>query len=117
MKILADENIPKLVVIALRERGHDVAWGSEGSRGVRDTEVLARSVTEQRLLITFDKDFGELVWKYGQKASCGVLLFRIGLLSPEDAAQTIVNIIEGRDDWQGHFSVVDDTQIRMIPLQ
>lgn len=117
MKILANENIPKSAVYELRHRGHDVLWIREGFRGTADSDVLLRSVDEQRLLITFDKDFGELVWKSGQKASCGVILFRIETTSPEDVTNFIVKTIEGRDDWQGHFSVADNSQIRMVPLQ
>ena len=55
MKLLANENVPGDVVALLRRRGHDVAWVRTDSPGVSDADVLARSVQEGRLLITFDK--------------------------------------------------------------
>ena len=78
MRLLADENFPRLVVQELRSRGHDLVWISEETPGISDREVLARATTEGRILITFDKeDFGELIFRDKQKAPFGVILFRI----------------------------------------
>ena len=61
MHLLADENFPRLVVQELRSRGHDVVWVSEERSGISDSEVLTFATTNERLLITFDKeDFGKL---------------------------------------------------------
>ncbi|MBI2437584.1 MAG: DUF5615 family PIN-like protein [Lentisphaerae bacterium] len=75
MKLLADENVAGDIVSLLRQRGHDVAWIRQDCPGSADDYVLARSAREQRLLLTFDKDFGELVWRGGQDASAGAVLF------------------------------------------
>jgi|ERR1019366_8426548 predicted nuclease of predicted toxin-antitoxin system len=116
MRLLADENVALVVVLALRERGHDVAWVREDAPGGVDEEVLARATVEQRVLITFDKDFGELAFARGLPAACGVVLFRIAVPSPVHMVETIVGALESRDDWSGHFSVVHDDRIRMTPL-
>ncbi len=116
MRILADENFPRLVVEALRERGHDVFWARTGSPGASDTAVLARAQAEGRLVVTFDKDFGELAFHRGQPAACGVILFRIRMRSAEGAVRTVVAAIEGRTDWAGHFTVVEAGRVRMRPL-
>lgn len=58
MRLLADENFPKMAVEALRQDGHDVSWVRTDCPGAHDKEVLARSDVENRIIITFDKDFG-----------------------------------------------------------
>ena len=116
MKLLADENVAGDVVSLLRQQGQDVAWIRQDSPGSADEDVLARSAREQRLLVTFDKDFGELVWRAGQDASAGVILFRISMSSSSEVASRVAAILDSRDDWSGQFSVVDDRRIRMIAL-
>ena len=73
MHILADENFPGDAVTALREHGHDVLWVRTETPGISDREVLARAQAEDRVVITFDKDFGELAIVRGM-AHCGILL-------------------------------------------
>jgi predicted nuclease of predicted toxin-antitoxin system len=116
MRFCANENIPEDCVVWLRQAGHDVTWIREIAPGSIDTEVLARALTENRLLITFDKDFGELVFRRGAKASHGIILFRMTLPSPSIIARRMVTVLASRDDWAGHFSVVDDFNIRMRRL-
>jgi predicted nuclease of predicted toxin-antitoxin system len=55
---LANENVPGEVVDAVRRAGHDMTWVSELSPGAGDDDVLAMSLAESRILVTFDKDFG-----------------------------------------------------------
>lgn len=116
MRLLANENFPFDAVEALRERGHDVAWVRADAPGSSDDQVLARAVAEDRLLITFDKDFGELAFRSGLPASCGVVLFRIRLASAHQIAERAVAALECRADWAGHFAVVLDDRIRMTLL-
>lgn len=116
MRILANENVAGDAVARLRKDGHDVAWVRTDSPGAPDDANLARAVAEQRLLITFDKDFGQLVVRRGRTASCGVVLFRIGMPSPETVATRVGDVLAQRTDWEGHFSVVDERRIRMVPL-
>ncbi len=84
MRLLANENFPGPAVSALRAAGHDVVWIHEDAPGIKDPEVMARARAEDRVLLTFDKDFGELVFHLGEKASNGIVLFRIMGPSPED---------------------------------
>jgi predicted nuclease of predicted toxin-antitoxin system len=113
MKLLANENCPRLVVDALSAAGHDVLWIRTAAPGLSDPDVLARAVAEARVLVTFDKDFGELAFRVGLAATCGVILLRIGLADPVVAASRLVGILGSRSDWPGHFSVVTDHRIRM----
>ena len=116
MRILADENFAGDAVIALRERGHDVAWVRSDAPGSSDPQVIARAQVEERVLITFDKGFGELTFRVGLPASSGVVLFRISASSPAYVARVAVAALESRTDWAGHFAVVEDDRIRMTPL-
>jgi predicted nuclease of predicted toxin-antitoxin system len=116
VRILANENLPEDVVVALRHAGHDVAWIRTDAPGSADEDVLRRAQAEHRLLITFDKDFGELAFRAGLPATARVVLFRIAARSSAHVAAVAVFVLGGRTDWEGHFSVVDDRRIRMTPL-
>ena len=116
MRVCANENIPEDCVIRLRQSGYDVLWIRETSPGCSDLGVIDRALAEDRLLITFDKDFGDLVFRRGAKASHGIVLFRIFQSSPAAVAERVVNVLTSRQDWAGHFSVVDDFAIRMRRL-
>jgi predicted nuclease of predicted toxin-antitoxin system len=49
------------------------------------------------VLLTFDKDFGELAWRYGLPASCGIVLFRLPTLSPAGVGKVIADVLTSRD--------------------
>ena len=116
MWFLANENFPLDAVEALRQQGYDVAWIRVDAPGISDPQVLARVQTERRILLTFDKDFGELAFKAKLPASAGVVLFRISAPTSKHVANVVVATLSSRTDWSGHFSVVDDRRIRMNPL-
>lgn len=116
MRLCANENLPGDCVLRLRQDGHDVLWIREAAPGSSDNAVLARAREENRLLITFDKDFGELVFRHGAKASQGVVLFRIAQPSATAVAARIAVILASRDDWAGNFSVVEEFAVRMRSL-
>lgn len=115
-RLLADENVPASAVDALRRAGHDVTWVHDDAPGTRDPAVLARAQSEARVLITFDKDFGELAFRAGAAALAGIVLFRIGAESPEAVARIAVSVFSMRSDWAGVFAVVEDERIRIREL-
>lgn len=116
MRILADENFPGRVVALLRERGHDVLWARVEMSGAADTEVLARAQADGRVLVTFDKDFGELAFRYGLPASCGVVLVRLSLLPADEITRILLTALESRSDWPGHFAVIEEGRVRLRSL-
>ena len=77
MRILANENIPGPVVAALRDAGHDVLWAKESMAGAKGPDILSRAKAGARLVVTLDKDFGELAVRSGLPATSGVVLFRL----------------------------------------
>ncbi len=65
MRILADENFPGDAVEALRQQGYDVVWVRTDAPGSSDHVILARAQAENRVIVTLDKDFGELAFRVG----------------------------------------------------
>jgi predicted nuclease of predicted toxin-antitoxin system len=116
LRFLADENFPAATVAALRGRGHDIAWIHADAPGSSDVSVLQRAQTEERILLTFDKDFGELAFRFGLSAASGVVLFRLPTPSPEYVTRFVTGVLESRSDWIGHFVVVEAGNIRLTPL-
>jgi predicted nuclease of predicted toxin-antitoxin system len=116
MRTLANENFPADAVAALRQRGHDVVWVRTDAPGSRDEQILEWARADDRFLVTFDKDFGELAFKAGLPISGGIILFRISTTSAAYVARVAVTALESRTDWAGHFAVIEDGRIRMTPL-
>jgi predicted nuclease of predicted toxin-antitoxin system len=116
MRILANENVADETVDALRRLGHDVAWIATDTAGASDREVLQRAVNEDRIVVTFDKDFGELASREGLPVLTGVILLRVQTKDPTTLTQIVVAALESRDDWAGHFSVIENQRLRMTPL-
>lgn len=116
MYLLTNENIPASVVEVLRRRGHDVLSAKESLSGSVDEEILARAQQDSRILITQDKDFGELAFHCGAAAQCGVILFRLQGQDPDLDINRMVAVIESRADWDGCFAVATDDRLRIRPL-
>ena len=99
MRFLANENVPGPVVAALREHGHDVFWIKESMRGAEDPIVLVRAQTERRVVVTLDKDFGELAFRSRLPAQSGVILIRLDWKDPETDNQIAIAALVSREDW------------------
>lgn len=116
MKFVADENFPREAVRLLRQSGFDVASIAETTPGLADSGVLEIASAEGRTLLTFDKDFGYLAFRQSLPASCGIVLFRPGSLSPAQSAALALATLQSGVTWAGHFCVVDDRKIRVTRL-
>ena len=116
MRFLADENFPVGTVEALRAAGNDVVWIGSDAGGSSDRDVLARTAREERILLTFDKDFGELAKAVALPPSCGVILLRLPMPRPDKAGERLVDLITARNDWAGHFSIIEPGRVRMRTL-
>jgi predicted nuclease of predicted toxin-antitoxin system len=97
LRIFADESVEGEVVARLRIEGHDVAYVPETSAGIRDDEVLARANAENRVLLTEDKDFGDLAFFYGSRSS-GIVLLRAHGAGVEAKAGLVVEALKTHDD-------------------
>lgn len=116
MIFLADENLDFPIISAIRNEGYDVLSISELSPSIDDNDVLKIANKENRVLLTSDKDFGELVFRL-KLISSGIILFRIPELSNKEKATLAVKCIkEFEAEMQGAFSVVTQNKIRIIKL-
>ena len=84
--------------------------------GISDEEVAALCSETQRVLLTFDKDFGELVFRRGLSAGSGVVLFRLIPESPEEAADVALALVKSQPDLSGTFGVITRDRIRVRPM-
>ncbi|MHB1013340.1 MAG: DUF5615 family PIN-like protein [Desulfobacteria bacterium] len=78
-----------------------------------DREVIDLERREGRILLTFDKDFGELAFRLGLPAECGIVLIRLRESSPTRMRERVTGALVARDNWRGHFSVIEPDRIRM----
>lgn len=116
MRFLANENFPGDAVTALESAGHDIVWVRTAAPGSKDENLLAWAVRESRVVLTFDKDFGELAWRVGLPASSGIVLFRLPMPPAAGVGAILAARIGERTDWAGHFTVIEPGRIRMRPL-
>jgi predicted nuclease of predicted toxin-antitoxin system len=117
MRFLADENVPIGVVEELISLSHDVEWMVKLMPGASDREVLRHAATHGRILLTFDKDYGDLAHKSEiPSMTAGVVLIRTGMPKTRDACRDLALLIATRDDWAGHFSVIEPGRIRRRQL-
>ena len=92
MNFLADENIDRQTVDILRQNGHHVSYIADIDPGLTDEAVLEMASRESLLLITGDKDFGELVFRHGRHGS-GIVLIRLPGLSPVNRAAVVASVV------------------------
>jgi len=102
MKFLLDENIGKEVARFLEQLGHSVSRIRLISPGIEDYRVLDLSISKDSILITSDKDFGELIFKEGQP-STGVIFLRLEDGSSENKIKAIKKILSKHKDIKNKF--------------
>ena len=116
MNFLADENIDKQIVERLRQAGYQVWYVTEIFPSISDDIVLQLANKEQALLLTADKDFGELVFRQRLK-HLGVILIRLAGLSSNVKAETVLSAISKHiSDLPDTFTVITPGQIRFTKL-
>jgi predicted nuclease of predicted toxin-antitoxin system len=113
MRFLADESCDYVVVQALRENGYDVLSVTEITPRAEDSNVIKLALSENRVLLTEDKDFGQLVYAHGQK-TVGVIFLRFPLSARKQIARNVVKLVkeEGKK-LAGSFVVVQPGRIRI----
>lgn len=114
-KFLADENIPLEIVLSLKQFGIDLTSIKDIKIGMEDEEVLLTAVKENRTLITFDSDFGELIYKH--KRNCkGVLLLKIHPQTVNYILTILKKVLALDINFEKSFCVVETHRIRVLPL-
>jgi len=117
MRFLADEDLPLASVRRLRGLGYDIAAIAEDSPGATDWEALARATHEDRIVLTFDRDYGELIYRKRLPSPVGVIYFRFDPLTPEEPAEHVLRLLATSGlSLEGKFTVVERRQVRQRPL-
>jgi predicted nuclease of predicted toxin-antitoxin system len=116
LKFLADECCDAILVELLRKNGHDVLYASEEMPGALDDDILLTAYKDGRILLTEDKDFGELVYRF-KKPSNGIILIRIDVKGRHKKWARLHKLIELYEKrLPGHFVVIDTQKFRFRSL-
>ncbi len=116
MRFLADENVSRLVIDRLRANGFDVISVGETRSGTPDRAVLETANVEDCILITEDRDFGELVIRQ-RLGVRGVILLELDRLSNTAEAEAVVQVVSiHAENLIGHLVVVEPGRVRLRPL-
>lgn len=113
MNLVADESIDGPIVYRLREDGHQVWYIAEMSPGIADEDVLAMANRERCLLLTADRDFGELMFRQ-HRLSLGVVLVRLAGLPSTRKAEIVAAVVrQHATELETAFTVVSPGQTRI----
>ena len=118
LRLLANENFPGPSVRLLRAAGYDVITVNEVSPAAGDPSVLLRSTSDDRILLTNDKDYGDLIFRLGLPVPAGVVFFRLGNVPPDEHAALLLAFIETTGSpLEGMFTTVTRRHVRQRPLE
>lgn len=114
IKFLADVNVEKAIVDYLLENGYDVKWVSDYDCEIFDDDLLKVATREKRILITNDKDFGELTFLQ-KKLSIGIILIRIKGQRTEDKVTLMKKLLQNYNNKLiNHFVVITKNKFRFV---
>ena len=118
MKLLANENFPLASVNFLRTKGHDVVGVGLEFNGYTDASVIELANLQNRTILTFDSDYGTLIFKHGMVPKNGVIFLRLFDYSPSDPGKIVHELISGnRYRFEQMFTVVNKDGIRQRSYQ
>lgn len=113
MKFLANENIPGGTIRLLHANGFDVKAISSGNSGILDNEVMKMAIEEERTILTFDRDYGELIFRQAIKPKKGVILFRMSSFKPDEPAKWLMQALESKMvSLDSALTVIEKDQVR-----
>ncbi|MFQ5673541.1 MAG: DUF5615 family PIN-like protein [Nitrospinales bacterium] len=117
MRFLANENVPLASIRRLRDSGYDVTAVKEVLPGATDQSVLTFAEKESRIISTFDRDYGNLIFQKGFKIPAGVVYFRFSPNSPEEPAEQLLRLVgDSRISLKRKFTVLNRDRIRQRAL-
>jgi predicted nuclease of predicted toxin-antitoxin system len=113
MTFLANENFPFPSIALLRQAGYEILSISELSPSISDLEVITIAKSQNSIILTFDKDYGEIIFKHGQDNPPPVIFFRFKGENPEAAAQLLIKILtEKKFNFNRKFTVIEQENVR-----
>ncbi len=113
IRLLADENFPLASIEVLEAKNYDVLSIAKIHSGITDSEIIKLANHEERLILTFDRDFGQLIFKEGLLPEKGIFYFRLQQFQADTPAQIIIDILEKSNfDVSGTITVIEENFIR-----
>ena len=112
--LLLDENVPRSAGRVLAQAGHDVVHIADTAPAADDRRVLAQARDSGRLLVTFDADFGDLVYQHGELPPPAILYLRMHPIDGAIAAALVLQALTG--PVTGHLVVCTRDGLRRRPL-
>jgi len=110
---LANENFPRPGIILLRENGFTVTSIQEDSPGISDNEIMKIALDLNLIILTFDSDYGELIFKYANDNPPAVVFFREKGNSPEFAGNALISLLENKIlNFSNAFTVIEVNSVR-----
>ncbi len=114
--LLADENVPGLMVAELSRLGVQVQSVSELMPAASDREVIAHAVAHDYWVLTFDRDYGELVFGRAVAAPLSIVYVRQQPRRPQELAQDVLALLSRADFALGHLVVMSERRMRRRAL-
>ncbi len=113
MKLLANENFPLKSTLYLRSKGYDISSIGTDNSSIKDHVVMGIAINEDRTFLTFDRDYGELIFKYNYKPQRGVIYLRLDEYAADEPGKLIEDLITKKEfDFNNALTVLDKNGIR-----
>jgi predicted nuclease of predicted toxin-antitoxin system len=117
MNFLANENFPLCSIKLLRDAGHNVVSVMESIPGAKDYQALNLSNKKNCVILTFDRDYGELIDCHKSLCTTGVVYFRFDPSAPDEPSNILLNLIdEGKVPILGKLTVIEKGRVRQRTL-
>ena len=111
MKLLANENFPMISKRLIKEAGFDITHIGEEAFGIMDEEVVELSIKEERVILTFDSDYGTLIFREGYRPY-GVIYLRFKEFQAQMPAELLLNLFSDKNiEFEHNFTVIDSNNI------
>lgn len=111
--LLANENFPYKSIYYLKEKGYDVLSIGMDNPSILDSEIMAIAINEERMIMTFDRDYGELIFRHNYRPEQGVIYLRLDNYQPHEPGIIIEEIItNGEILLTRALTVIDKNGIR-----
>lgn len=113
MKLLANENFPLKSILYLRSKGFDISSIGTDNPSIKDNVVMGIAIKEERTILTFDRDYGELIFKHNYKPQRGVIYLRLDEYKADEPGKLIEDLINKKGfDFDNALTVLDKNGIR-----
>ena len=112
MKLLANENIPLKSILFLRDKGYDITSIGIENPSIQDNEVMEIAINEKRTILTFARDYGELIFKYNYKPPKGVIYLRLSNYRADDPGKFLdMLFVNNEYDFDNALTVIDENSV------